>query len=111
MRLSYYDEDEFNKYKKELEHKNKNLCVKINIALVAIRNSNKERIKETLCFLQSKKINGQYGIYELKISKERLFYIFKDDCIVIIHSCRKDSQKIHSKEMDLLIKRVKDLKN
>ncbi len=48
-------------------------------------------------------------ILELKVGKHRIFYIKKSTDIVIIHFLRKDSGKIRNIDVDIVLKRAKEI--
>lgn len=49
------------------------------------------------------------SIYELKIGRYRVFYVKKASDIVIIHFLRKDSGKIKQNDVDIVLKRAKEI--
>lgn len=48
-------------------------------------------------------------IFELKVGKYRVFYTKTPTDIIIIHFLRKDSGKIRNVDVDIVLKRFKDL--
>jgi len=64
----------------------------------------------------SKKIQGIKGLFELRIRGKnvitRFFYCYrKDKIIILLHAFIKKTQKIPNKELDIAIKRKKEIEN
>jgi len=64
----------------------------------------------------SKKIKGVKGLFELKVRGEntiiRFFYCYKKNRIIIIlHGFTKKTQKTPRKELEIAIKRKKEIEN
>lgn len=57
------------------------------------------------------KVFRKTPIFELKVGKHRIFYVEKSGDIVIIHFLRKDSGKIRNVDVDIVLKRAKEILN
>lgn len=81
----------------------KNDSRKIVLALEKLRLSN-------VVGLDIKPFRKKY-IFELKVGKHRIFYVKKSGDIFIIHILRKDSGKIRNVDVDIVLKRAKEILN